>query len=207
MIIGIDGYAGAGKDTVADILTTLGFTKVAFADHLRESVSHATGLEMNSFLDRDIKDNLFSKPLVLSQSIIQSFCDYVGHGDKVDEVVAKYEGTNLVSPRHSLQFLGTEVGRYMLDPLIWIKAYVRRIEGLKHVSTPDARFSNERECIKHLQGLVFYVEREGVGPSEDHISGNDKWDKSKYDLLIENTSINQMRHELSLWWSLVGHKK
>src|SRR5690554_6717539 len=114
MIIGIDGYAGAGKDTAADMLVKEGFTKVSFADSLRESVVHATGLPLNLFLDRDTKDKPFDKPYVLNSSTILSFCNYLGYVDKAQAVIDKYSGTELESPRHILQFLGTEVGRKML---------------------------------------------------------------------------------------------
>ena len=102
MIIGIDGYAGAGKDTAADILVKEGFTKVSFADSLRESVVHATGLPLNLFLDRDTKDKPFDKPYVLNSSTILSFCNYLGYADKAQAVIDKYSGTELESPRHIL---------------------------------------------------------------------------------------------------------
>jgi hypothetical protein len=39
MILLLSGWSGAGKDTVADFLTGYGFTKLAFADSLKEIVA------------------------------------------------------------------------------------------------------------------------------------------------------------------------
>ena len=39
MILLLSGWSGAGKDTVADFLTQYGFTKLAFADSLKEIVA------------------------------------------------------------------------------------------------------------------------------------------------------------------------
>jgi len=39
MILLLSGWSGAGKDTVADFLTSYGFTKLAFADSLKEIVA------------------------------------------------------------------------------------------------------------------------------------------------------------------------
>lgn len=206
MILGIDGWAGVGKDTVADILVKEGFVKIAFADHLRESVVHATGLSMDLFLDRDTKDKPFNQPYKLSSEVIIKFCNYTGYSSKAQEVIDKYSGIELESPRHTLQFLGTEVGREMLEPMIWINGFKTKIQGYKNVVAPDARFSNERECIHELKGLVMWIDRLGVEPSENHKSGHDKWPREKYDLQIVNTGLFELKRGIRMWWSLKGHK-
>lgn len=208
MIIGIDGYAGAGKDTVADIFVREGFKKVAFADALRESVSHSFCLDINIFLDRDLKDEDFSKPFVLTPQSLCEFCEYLGFENKTDEVVLKFQHTEIRSPRNLLQFAGTEIGRETLDSSIWLNNYLNKIQGLDKVVTPDARFSNERELIKSLEGKVFWIEREGLIQTENHISGTDKWPLDKYDVLVYNNDREVcLHHELALWWSLVGSKR
>lgn len=206
MILGIDGWAGVGKDTVADILVKEGFTKISFADYLRESVVHATGLSMDTFLDRDVKDREFDKPYVLNSSTITSFCYYLGFGAKAQEVIDKYSGTELYSPRHILQFLGTEVGREMLDPLIWINGFKTKIKGLQNVVSPDARFSNERNTIKELGGLIMWIDRPGCEPSENHKSGRDKWPKDQYDIQVVNEDMFSLKRGIRMWWTLHGRR-
>ena len=208
MIIGIDGYAGAGKDTVADVLTSIGFSKVSFADELRRTASHAFGFSMDTFIDRDLKDKLFDKPYILTPKALCEFCDYLGFEHKCDEVVIKFKHTEVFSPRHLLQFVGTEVARQTLAPSIWLDKYLENIQGKGLVVTPDARFDNERDLIKGMSGLVMWIDRKGVEPESKHVSANEKWPLDKYDLVVYNQGTRyDLKEEISLWWSLVGHKK
>ena len=208
MIIGIDGYAGAGKDTVADIFVSKGLTKVSFADELRETVVHATGFDMSLFLDRSTKDKDFKEAYILSSEVITKFCNYLDYGSKSQELIDELSGLELKSPRHILQFMGTEVGRQKLHPLIWIDRFRVRIAPLGSIVSPDARFSNERDCVKDLGGTMFWVDRESVKPKPGHISENDKWSIDKYDVVVyNNNGIFELKHELGLWWSLKGSVK
>lgn len=206
MIIGIDGFAGSGKDTVADILVKEGFTKISFADSLRESAVHSTGLPMNLFLDRDLKDKPFDNPYILDSTAITLLCNYVGYPDKVQAIINKYTGKDLESPRQILQFIGTEIGREMIAESLWVDKWCQKAQWQGRVVSPDARMSNEREKIKELGGLNFYIEREGYGPSENHKSGQDKWSKDMYDVVINNTDKLSLMQEIGLWWSLKGSR-
>ena len=208
MIIGIDGFPGAGKDTVADILVKEGFTKVSFADYLREAVVYATGLSLDTFLDRDLKDKAFDTSYIINTSTLTRFCFFTNFVEKTQEVVDKYSGTEAQSPREILQLLATEVGRNMLDESIWLNAYKRSIVGLAHVVTPDSRFSNERELIKELDGLVFYVDRDGISNQFVHKSENDKWPIDKYDVVVHNDKgFFELKRGIRMWWVLNGSKR
>jgi hypothetical protein len=207
MIIGIDGYAGAGKDTIADLLVKRGFTKLSFADALRESVVHATGFSLNTFLDRDIKDRKFGETYTLSTTVLTKFCHYLGYPDKTQDVIDQFSGTLIDSPRHLLQFLGTEVGRSALSPTIWLDKYDEKRAGLGLVVTPDARFSNEREHIQSIPGgQVWLVKRAGTEPTGKHISELDKWEESKYDVVVNNVDLMQLKYDVGMWWSLKGSR-
>ena len=206
MIIGVDGYAGVGKDTVADIFVRFGFTKISFADALRESVIYATGLTLDNFIDRDLKDKKFDEGYILTDEVLTKFCDFIGYSDKTEDTINQFAGTVLDSPRHILAFLATEIARHTLSQTIWIDKYDERRQGSKHVITPDCRFTNEREHIKSLEGKLFWVFRDGFEAPSDHISENDKWPLDKYNITIHNTDINTIGSELGLWWSMVGSK-
>lgn len=200
MIIGIDGYAGAGKDTVADILVKEGFVKVSFADALRESVVHSTDFEMNDFIDRDIKDKKFKKVYKLSPDSIVSFCTYLGFESRSKELADKFKGTKLVSPRNVLQFMATEIGRDSICQTLWLDKYLEKIQNKGEVVTPDARFANERNLIADLKGLNMFVNREAVKPTENHKSGNDKWPLDQYDIVVHNDGdMFDLKHGIRLW--------
>lgn len=203
MIIGLDGYVGSGKDTCADILVKQGFVKIAFADSLREEVSKAFNIPYNDFIDRDVKDREFDTPFTFTKKDLTKFCTNLGYKDKVDKVIEDYEGFQLESPRHLLQIAGTEIGRVLLDNLIWIKKYKEKIKDYSNIVTPDCRFENERNTIRDLKGKVAFVDNPNITNQVTHKSGNDKWPIEDYDLVIKNDStVANLQHELSLWWSL-----
>lgn len=204
MIIGIDGYAGAGKDTVADVFVKVGFKKLSFADALREAVSHSTGFPISTFIDRDIKDKPFLEPLRLSSEVLTKFCHYLGYKDLTQSILDQFSGELINSPRHLLQFMGTEIGRNSLSQSIWLDKYDEKRKGLGLVVTPDCRFSNERNHIRASKGLVWLIQREGTEPKGKHISELDKWPVEQYDVVVQNVSLNELRSDVGMWWSVKG---
>lgn len=207
MIIGIDGFAGAGKDTIADIFVKNGFTKLSFADALRESVVYSTGFELSTFIDRNIKDKPFDQKYLLTEDVLTKFCTYLSYQSKIDETVSKFINTEVDSPRHLLQFIATEVARQTLSPTIWLDKYDEKRVNLGHIVTPDCRFDNERRHIKSTyKGLVWLVKRAGTEPVGKHISELDKWSDSEYDVVVQNDDLQQTRSEVGLWWAMKGSK-
>ena len=70
------------------------------------------------------------------------------------------------SPRELLQLLGTEFGRGMIDPDIWVRAAMQRADwmlsaGLR-VVIADVRFDNEAHAIRESGGAIFRVTRPGA---------------------------------------------
>jgi len=208
MIIGIDGYAGAGKDTVADILVTQGFTKVSFADKLRRVASDSFEVPIEYFLDRNLKDKPFDKPKLITSAQLGDFCVSLGFEDKAEEVIEKFKNLKVLTPRNLLQQVATEIGRDTLSPTIWLDFYKQAIDGLSLVVTPDARFDNEKELIRQLKGRVMFVSNKNVEPTETHKSGSEKWPLDKYDIVVHNDGTwIQLQYEVSLWWVMDGCKK
>jgi hypothetical protein len=79
------------------------------------------------------------------------------------------------SPRQMLQTLGTEWGRGMVNPGIWLILAQRRIEaavasGAKSIAITDVRFDNEAELIRRLGGTVAQVVRPGAPTCVRHSS-------------------------------------
>ncbi len=70
-----------------------------------------------------------------------------------------------VSPRKMLQTLGTEWGREMVSPDIWIKHLEGRLHsiekrtGLLGLVIPDVRFQNEVDFVHELGGEVWRIDR------------------------------------------------
>ena len=156
MIIGISGYATAGKDTVAQILVEqFGFQRLAFADSIRDIC-----LVINPYLS-----------------------DGLRVGDLVKDYgwdVAK-QNTEV---RRLLQVLGTEVGRQIFDEDVWVDALFQKVDPNKKYVITDVRFANEAECIKEY-GEVWRVNRAGVDPINEHISET-QLDDYEFDYVINN---------------------
>lgn len=70
------------------------------------------------------------------------------------------------TPRYVMQTLGTEWGRRMVDPDLWVNAVERRIlRAWQNVDEPtyfvltDVRFPNEIEMARDLGALVIHIRR------------------------------------------------
>lgn len=74
-----------------------------------------------------------------------------------------------LTPRHAMQTLGTEWGRGCMHSNLWVEAWKAAVNDKKRVVVDDIRFPNEAEAVKSLGGVIWRVERPGVGPS-DHAS-------------------------------------
>lgn len=165
MLIGLAGYAGAGKDTVGKILVDYyNFKRIAFADKVKE----------------------------LALRIDPTICDNETFSDGVDvplSWVVDRDGweTAKRSPqvRELLQRIGAGV-RDVLDPDAWIDAALCKYSpyGLDTVIT-DVRYPNELDVIRENGGVVWWIDRPGVGPVNDHESENSVSPESA-DLVVNN---------------------
>src|SRR6478609_11250458 len=152
-IIGLSGFARSGKDEAARVLVEeYGFVRVAFADKLRE-VLYA----LNPIVDMGFDDFLELQPVYV-QEVIDA---YGWDGYKETEY-----GTEI---RRLLQRLGTEAGRQTLWDTIWIDAALDTVSANKVVVT-DARFYNEFDAVRERGGVIWRIERDGVGPANSHAS-------------------------------------
>ena len=74
-----------------------------------------------------------------------------------------------VSPRRMMQTLGTEWGRQLINPDLWlIMAHQRLLQNGPGMIISDVRFDNEAQRIVDLGGEVFEI----LGRSEDGVKGH-----------------------------------
>lgn len=74
-----------------------------------------------------------------------------------------------VTPRQMMQTIGTEWGRMMIHPELWLRSLLRRIPPSGAVIS-DVRFENEAKLIKDHGGVLIRVIRAGTGTGDAHIS-------------------------------------
>ena len=150
MILGLVGPAGAGKGTVADMLVSEGYIKVAFADILKDVVSIMFGWPRH-LLEGDTDESRQFR-------------------ETVDEWWSERFGYP-VTPRNMLQLMGTEAGRDVFHKDIWILSLERRIRGRNNVVISDVRFPNEIDFVRKKGGKIVRVRRN----DPEHILALNDW--------------------------------
>lgn len=145
-LIGFCGRAGSGKDSAAAVLVAAGWTRVAFADGVKE---------MAYDIDPVVR-NKVGTPMPLAGLV-----DVVGW-DRAKE---------LPDVRRFLQRLGTEGVRRHLGDSVWVDLAAEKIDAVGGpVVVTDVRFPNEVEMVRLLGGVVVRVERPGVAAVVAHSS-------------------------------------
>jgi hypothetical protein len=152
-LIGITGFKESGKDSVAALLSMLGYGRLAFADGVREEVLEAA---TTGFVPPEIKvDQVLYAALV--------------YASKYPEAV--YAKPTVPMIRKLLQWWGTEYRRDN-DPRYWIDRLATDtgfMFGLP-VAITDVRFQNEATFVRENDGIIWRVERPNTGGDDTHIS-------------------------------------
>jgi hypothetical protein len=185
-IIGLCGFAGAGKDTVADLLIThAGFRKLAFADALRAELNEAFRVEPLTFTRREYKGEAL-ECLALSRctdiNYINAVLAHLAANADGAAFSASQELVTPRTPRQTMQWWGTQYRRAN-DPNYWtrqltqrIAYYTRDLHERNFVIT-DCRFDNEVDALRAMGGWLWQVKRPGLDatttPEGQHSSATD----------------------------------
>jgi|SRR5579883_2076446 len=81
------------------------------------------------------------------------------------------------SPRYAMQTFGTEWGRNLIHPDIWIELWRRKVSSLPDnipVVCDDVRFPNEADAIHSLGGVIVRISRPTVTFQSNHPSEEGK---------------------------------
>jgi len=145
MIIGLVGLIGSGKDTAADYLVNSRYwRRDSFAAPLKDAVATIFGW------DREMLEGRTQQSRYWRECADPWWSERLGRE---------------VTPRHTLQLWGTEVGREAYHNDIWVASLENRLRHTKdNVVITDCRFPNEIEVIQRTGGKVFQIKR-GADPS------------------------------------------
>jgi hypothetical protein len=141
MIIGVCGFIGSGKDTVADYLVNFHeFRRESFASTLKDAVAAVFGWD-RTLLEGRTKEAREWR-------------------EQVDPWWAERLAIPTLTPRWVLQYWGTEVCRRSFHDSIWIASLENKLRNSKdHVVISDCRFPNEIKSIKESGGKIVWVKR------------------------------------------------
>lgn len=166
MKLGLIGHAGSGKDTVAAHLVSRGFTRVAFADAVRNVL-----LSVNP---------LVSKEGLRLRDVVEA------HGwDRAKREIPEV--------RVLLQGLGAGV-RDELGESTWLDHALRQLDTLsdRPVVVTDVRYPNEGRALQRRGFFLVVVQRPGVGPANAHPSEVDIPVELADATLLNNGSIPEL---------------
>lgn len=171
MIIGLSGYAQTGKDTIANhLISKYGFTRVAFADPIREAV-----YRLNPKISIADMRNV---PLATA-------VDGLGWENvKVDSSDARW----------LLQRMGTEVGREMFGDNFWVDQAMKKASQYEKVVITDVRYPNELQAILEASGQVWRVIKDSVGAVNRHPSET-ALDDYDFEYIIFNNDTKESLYE------------
>lgn len=162
MIIGITGRAGAGKDSLADAITTM--TSPGHVQRLR-----------------------FADPIKKVCAEVFDWGPEQIDGAMKDEPDMRYPRNApgvYLTPRYAMQKLGTEWGRDCFSD-VWVSLVMRKVGAFRGDLSiiTDVRFPNEQRAIHERKGIIIKVVRPVTRIGTEHES---EQHDIPYDHLIEN---------------------
>lgn len=179
MIIGICGFIGSGKDTIADYLVNIHeFRRESFANALKDSVAAVFGWDRTMLEGRTKEAREWR--------------------EEIDPWWAKRLAMPTLTPRWVLQYWGTEVCRKKFHDDIWIAALENKLRLAKdNVVISDVRFPNEIKSIKEAGGKIIWVQRGELPDWYEHAVEANRG---------SNIGLNEMKYRKihSSEWAWVG---
>ena len=141
MIIGVCGFIGSGKDTIADYLVGFhGYRRDSFAGTLKDAVAAVFGW------DRELLEGRTPEARAWREQVDPWWATRLNMPD--------------LTPRWVLQYWGTEVCRRAFHDDIWIAALEARLARRSdNTVISDVRFPNEIASIKNAGGRIVWVKR------------------------------------------------
>lgn len=181
MIIGICGFQGSGKDTIADYLQNIyGFKRDSFAATLKDAVAAVFGWDRELLEGRTRESRIWR--------------------EQVDPWWAKRLDMPNLTPRLVLQKWGTEVARKSWHDDIWIASLENKLTRAHNdIVITDVRFPNEIEAVRNAGGIVIRVVR-GPEPEwyKSAVAANQQVQSAVAYMLAQNVHPSE--------WAWIGTK-
>ena len=139
-LVGLLARKGAGKDTAAEVLLAQGYENVKFAGALKDML----------------------RTLLFYQGADAEAIERMVEGD-LKEVPSEFLAGQ--TPRLAMQTLGTEWGREIIAPDLWVLTAIKRAAMGDTVIT-DVRFPNELAAVERAGGYVIGITADWIEKQE-----------------------------------------
>ena len=201
-LIGISGKIGSGKDTVGNIIqmltqgidsntqiteyvngtniTGFDYQIKKFADTIKDIACMLIGCTRAQLEDQEFKQKELGEEWWYCVADDGSYIPY-------EQNLHKNKVVNLVklTPRKLLQLLGTECGRQIIHPNIWVNSLFADYKKDSNWIITDVRFPNEAQAIKDKGGIMIRINRPLYRLDDQHPSET-ALDNYNFDYVIEN---------------------
>jgi hypothetical protein len=173
MIIGVCGFIGSGKDTIADYLTNFhGFRRESFANTLKDAVSYVFGWDRTMLEGRTKQAREWREQVDLWWSERLNMPD--------------------LTPRLMLQLWGTEVCRRGFHDDIWIASLENKLRtSTDNVVISDCRFPNEIKSIREAGGIIVWVKRGELPEWYDWAASSNAGDRGNLTWATSKTKLEK----------------
>ena len=173
MIIGISGKKTAGKDTVGKIINIIlsspqlndegvatflrkdigqsYFTVKKFADKLKDMICMLIGCTREQLEDETFKNTELGKEWWYFKGRNGTLISYTKDSKRNDEDLVK------PTPRLLMQLLGTECGREILHPNIWVNSVMADYKYQEKIVCCWGNEINNRKVIRNIGGNLYEV--------------------------------------------------
>lgn len=180
MIIGLVGFIGAGKNTVAKHLVSKhNYTQDSFANTLK-----------------DVCSTIFSWPRDLIEGDTQEGRVW---RNREDQWWSKKLKIPNFTPRLALQLIGTDALRDHFNNDIWTLSLERRISYNDRTVISDARFPNEIDFIRKQNGFIVFVDNGERPEWYDHALKANNGDQDSIEIMNTN-----FKHVHISEWAWIG---
>lgn len=186
-LIGISGQIKSGKDLLTNIIQYVYWKKRyinpgvtvplfedtnvfliqmyenrKFADTIKDTLCLWLGCTREDLENREFKETPLGKEwwhYKLKSGAISPIWHYA---DKVHNATCKECYLVKPTPRLFLQLLGTQAGRQLFHPNIWVNILISRYKSDQKWIISDVRFPNEVKAIKDKGGVVVRIHRPSI---------------------------------------------
>lgn len=240
-LIAVSGKKGSGKNEAAEMLQyclsvpkflrnykiykTFGkiipksWKIIAFADPLKQMLAVLLNIPVEKFNDRAFKEDTCINFNTLDYSLSAFTKDIHLLSDSKFTKMAKDLNPEIIqydlTIRQLLQYFGTEICQTYFGKSVWINSTLKHAGNKTIIS--DCRFINEAKAIKSNNGIIVYIDRDGI-PFGQHQSEKEMYKMLQkgtyYDCIIKNNgSLEDLFNSIKIFvthnenWSRTNNRR